>query len=114
MVATTKHKNIKPLTLQHLTQRPGSQVFLDDIVQFIKGVNKEEPRRQSVQNAIRALIDDDKQPIEIVLPGNCWRYQPNAPKDPAKRIFEELAVTKAGTILIQDQAGVIYKAEEIL
>ena len=55
-------------------------------------------------------------PIEPVIRGYSYRLRAesgNAPAKVAKRMFEEVGILKSGAILIQDDNGALYKAEEM-
>lgn len=53
--------------------------------------------------------------IDTVKPGYSYIYREQRPTNEVseKRIFEEIGTTKAGAIVIQDEDGNLYKAEEI-
>lgn len=107
--------SFRPAILKYLEGRPGVRVYVDDIARSIGCT------RDQAQSAMSNLRNDvPSLPIEVVLPGNVWRFGPPSvvrdglrPELPTKRIFEELAVTKSGEILIQDEAGAIYRASEM-
>lgn len=53
--------------------------------------------------------------IEWVVIGASLRYSGpiESPAQVTKRVFEEIAVTKAGDIVIQDETGTLYRATEL-
>lgn len=51
--------------------------------------------------------------IETVTKGGAWIYKGMTPVDSKGRLFEFLAETKKGTLLIQDEEGTIYKASKV-
>jgi hypothetical protein len=77
--------------------------------------------RQTIYSAMNHLIKRTGLNITIVVPSNVYRYelsdkpqegQPVASK-PTKRLFEELAVTKQGVIVAQDEQGILYTVTEM-
>lgn len=105
--------------------RPGLIQYAMDLV---NETGATDPR--AVASAISYLRTDTElgKGIDIVARGVAWRYNPlpkpaelapvqpaapSPPPKPARRVFEELAVTKAGELLIQDEAGVVYLAKEL-
>lgn len=102
---------IKPIILKHFIEHPGAVVFFDDLQEAIISANGEKASRPGIQFAVKQLIEEGK-PIEVESNGRAWIYRPNGRKND-KRMFEELAVTKSGDILIQDELGNVYKAVEL-
>lgn len=95
-----------------ITKRPGEIIYLKDIV-AATGLDEKQ-----VQSAINNMRRDDptlESTIQTVARGQAWRYDPTGRrrKDGEKRMFEELAVTKTGALIIQDQDGNLYRAEEL-
>lgn len=110
--------SFRPAILKYLEDRPGVRVYVEDIAKAIGCT------RDQAQSAMSNLRNDvPSLPITTVISGNVWIFGTAAATDAAlpsrrpipkpKRIFEELAVTKSGEILIQDESGTIYRASEM-
>lgn len=101
----------RPAIMKYFEEHTGVSVYVDDLA---KAAGCSRDQAQSCVNNIRREVPSFS--IEVVVTGNVWRYvgKPSAQTGkPGKRIFEELAVTKTGDILIQDEAGSVYKAVEL-
>ena len=94
--------------LHYMENHIGENVYVDDISQAANCT------REQAQAAINNMRHDAF-PIESIVAGNVWRYTGETAKaqKQSKRMFEELAVTKSGDILIQDLDGVVYRAVEL-
>jgi hypothetical protein len=100
----------RPAIMKYFEDRPGVNVYVDDLAK------EAQASREQVQSCISNMKREVPEfVIEVVVHGNVWRYvgHPKPAAKPGKRMFEELAVTKAGDILIQDQDGAVYKAVEL-
>lgn len=100
----------RPAVMRYFEEHTGAHVYVEDIATAVKA------SREQVQSCISNMKRELPEfAIETIVTGNVYRYS-GAPKPevkPGKRMFEELAVTKAGDILIQDQDGAVYKAVEL-
>jgi DNA-binding transcriptional regulator GbsR (MarR family) len=68
----------------------------------------------AVSSAITYLTSTKGLPIETLIRGQRWKYSTaRAAKSGNKRIFEELAETRNGIILVECEDGRIYKLEEL-
>lgn len=119
-VSSTK-KGLRARIQERLHKNPGLEMWSSDLAKEL-GV-EERDIQQSVSGLLRDVPD---YPLEVCVRGRSWRYLPNGEKASAevpkqlkgkdyrpKRIFEELATTKAGELLIQDEAGTVYIAKEL-
>lgn len=68
---------------------------------------------KQVQNAVSNLKSVNKIPIESVIGGKAWCYKTGFSNNNDSPLYEFLANTKSGAILIQDESGTIYRATEI-
>lgn len=113
------NRKLRARIMEKFHKSIGQELFLTDLAQELGA--DETAIRSSISNLIRTEPD---YPLLVCVRGRSWRYLPNGsepekgtPKSlkskPAKRIFEELAVTKAGELLIQDEAGTVYLAKEM-
>lgn len=92
---------------EYLHRRPGEEVFVTDIAKDL-GLTKKQ-----VQNCVTNAMREGAWPdVEIVTRGNSWRFIPDNRNDRKsnKRMFEEIGVTKDGSIVIQDTDGNLYRA----
>jgi hypothetical protein len=103
---------LRPQIMKYFEEHIGVNVYVEDVARF---ANCDRDQAQSAINNLRRDVPEF--PIQIVVRGSVYRYmgpgKPAVDAKPGKRVFEELAVTKAGDILIQDQDGAVYKAVEL-
>lgn len=114
-------KGLRARIQERLHKNPGMEMWASDLAKEL-GVEE-----RDVQNSVSGLLRDAPDyPLEVCVRGRSWRYLPHGEKASAevpkqlkgkdsrpKRIFEELAITKAGELLIQDEAGTVYLAKEL-
>lgn len=91
----------------------GQEVFLKDLENEFPSFTK-----LQIQGNINNLNRTNSAvQVETLLKGQSWIYRPGANGKPgavtAKRMFEEVAVTKAGALIIQDESGNLYRATEL-
>lgn len=103
---------IRADVLTYFHQRPGQRIFLSEIV---KDLNLLEVQ---IQQAITTEMRRDPDcGIEVHVRGHEWSWKPAEKKEAAdedgKRIFVEVGKTKAGTLIIESEDGVLYKAIEL-
>lgn len=68
---------------------------------------------KQVIDAVRYNVEDKKINIVTEVRGRRWRYDSTRKSATGKRLYEELAVTKKGDILVECEDGSIYKLVEI-
>lgn len=51
--------------------------------------------------------------IVVHIPAQAWVFQPDNVPNGSSRMFEQLAVTKSGELIVQDEQGVLYRAAEL-
>lgn len=98
---------IRSKVMAHVESHTGVHVHLDTMANELK-IDRDKVQA-AVSNLMRAMPD---YPLKTVVAGNVWVYQPNSGKV-SKRLYEELATTKSGTILVQDEVGVVYSLTEL-
>lgn len=103
-----RHRGLRAKIMQHFEEHPGVVVWLHDLVE---ATGCKDPR--PIQIAVQQLRSRDDYPVEIKINGQSWIYRPKGAEANGKRVFEELAITKAGELLIQDEAGKVYLAKEL-
>lgn len=72
--------------------------------------------RSAVYNIMATDADHARsgEKLEVLSRGSMWRWHPHARKTQiGKRLFEELAVTHSGVVLVQDEDGNVYKVVEV-
>jgi len=92
------------LVLQYFIDHPNVEVSLSEL-SGATGLDN-----QHVRNAVRYLGQNKTDRLEEIHAGLAWKYSAGAK---GKRLFEELATTKSGDILVQDESGTLYKLEEM-
>lgn len=102
---------IKPQVMEFLAKSPGADHYVGDLANGFK------VSETKIQDCINNIIVSGSMPgLEVKIRGRCWVYRPGktVEKVPAsKRVFEELAETKGGDLIIQDQDGRLYRAKEL-
>lgn len=89
-----------------LERSPGTIFYLRDLVAELGMAEV------AIQNtAARAVRENEA--YKVHLSARAWVYAPNGVSSKGKRMFEELAETRDGAVLIQDEHGNIYKAVEL-
>lgn len=106
---------IGPAVLRHFEQHVGVTLYLADIA---KDLGYPEAKVQATINSLRNRnVNGANDQIEIMVHGNAWRWGTHPAKvknqTPTKRLFEELAITKTGDILIQDDQGNVFLAKAL-
>lgn len=114
------NKAIRPTLMAYFAKNAGVHIFLNDLVAATK-LDKDQ-----VQGNVNNIIRDYNNGtldfhLECVTRGQVWIHRPGQQKAAAaatkaerpKRVFEELATTKSGKLLIQDDGGIVYEAIEL-
>lgn len=91
--------------LDYFIQHNGIEVPLTELVSELSL----DPAK--VKSAIWYIQKNKTDRLQTVHDHLVWKYTMSNQK--GGRLFEELAVTKSGLILVQDEAGTIYKLEEM-
>lgn len=108
---THHRKNTSSIVLRYLIEKTGQLCFHEDIAKDV------DLSRSQVSSAVNNLLGAHN----IERPGNgqvIYRgvrsTNSHSPSHSTEnRLFEELATTKTGDLLIQDQNGVVYRATEL-
>lgn len=117
---------IKDKVLKYLADHPGLVVWRDDMAKDLNLLPS------SIAAAIGNMIREGKEAsthIVVVQSGRAWRWseKPTTPPvpprgggngvastgAPARKLYEELAVTKGGTILVQSEDGQVYRLADL-
>lgn len=84
---------------------------------FLKDLQEEFPKYTTIQiqsNINNMNRTNTEVKVDTLLKGQSWIYRPKGKQSPTnKRVFEEIAVTKTGALIIQDESGTLYKATEL-
>lgn len=106
----------KEKVLRYITEHPGLIVTANEIAEAL-GIT--EYQAKTAMYTLRTMNPELRETIVVITPGGSWKYLPNSKaaksldvKKP-KRIFEELQVTKAGTVLVQSEDGTLYLLKEL-
>lgn len=103
---TVVNRGVAAKFREHLERSPGTVFYLKDLVDALEAT--EVGIQQAASRAVR-----DSDAYKVHINARAWVYAPKGVTSGAKRVFEELAVAKDGTILIQDEHGSIYRATEL-
>lgn len=100
---------VRDKVLKYIERASGTTVYIDDMARDL-GL-----KDAQIRGAVRGLIDSGNCPQLVpTIAGRAWRWDASAKASkPTKRMFEELTVTKAGVVLVQDEDGNVYKLEEL-
>lgn len=90
-----------------LERSPGQVFYLRDLMDAL------EAPEVAIQNTGARAVREHPDAYRVHIPARAWVYAPNGTATRGNRVFEELTVTKAGEILIQDEHGTIYRATEV-
>lgn len=107
------NRGVSASVREYFTTHPGVEVPLSEL----KSAIGKQVSNSVIHNAISYLRVRGDFPIETLAHGRIWRHRPAATAPAAakndKRVFEELAITKTGDIIIQDEEGKVYRAVEL-
>lgn len=94
--------------LEFLSEHQNINVTLSEIMK-VTGLTKDQ-----VQSGVNNLRTRHGLNIETVMAGQLWIYHPNTPvaAGPQRTMFELVGQAKAG-LIIQDEDGKLYRAEEL-
>lgn len=106
-----QNRGLRSKVLEYLHKKPDCEVWFQEIAAAIGSTEA------AVRNCVGNLVLDGSFNVERVVRGrSCiYRSKPQVPAKPenSKRLFEELATTKAGEVLVQDETGVLYLLREL-
>lgn len=102
------YKSTRIPVLEVFTRNPGTPMS----VEHISGETGLD--HIQIQGAVRGLIKDGS-PIRVDIKARLWTYEPDKAKDGPKvpekgSLMEVVGVTRAGTILVTDEYGTVYRA----
>lgn len=107
---TVKYRGQRAFLKEYFTKRPGQELFLDDILEDAHAEGYAWSARQ-LQGAIANAVYQNVLSLETIIRGRSWRYLPEKQND--RRVFEEIGVTKEGRVVIQDNEGTLWLAEQL-
>ena len=108
--AKPTNRGLSARLIEEFTRKPGETLYLNDLTKDLAAESL------ALRGAISYLRHHTAlgANIEVVAPARAWRYSPNGPAaSTGKRVFEELATTKSGDLIIQDAEGTLYRAVEL-
>ena len=112
------HKATRPIILKYLSNFPGEDVFLADLVKATK-LQPDQVKSAMLNIKYANARGDIDFPLETIQAGQIWRHTPEQAANSAanngsnKTKYEELGITKTGDLIIQDEAGKLYRATEL-
>lgn len=107
---------IKPIVIEHFQKAPGIPQYVNDLAKALSS------SEEKIQECIAGIIRTNSLPgLTCEIRGRSWMYRPQATEaadpNPRKqlpaRMFEEIGETRDGSVIIQDDAGKIYRAQEL-
>lgn len=102
------HRGMTAKFREMLERAPGTVFYMKDLMDALNAPEA------AIQNTANRAVREGAGTYVVHIPARAWLYSPDGkPAVGAKRVFEELAVAKDGTILIQDEHGAIYRAQEL-
>lgn len=99
--------------LDYLVSRPGQVVYRGQISEAT-GLDAEQ-----VKHAVSDLRTRIGENITTVTRGASWIWRPRQAETPvsaapaARQMFEQIGTTKGGDLIIQSDAGTLYRATEL-
>lgn len=111
-----KTYGITAFVIKYFSERIGQEVFIEDLVK--DSSFNEDQIRAAINNLNSESSGDGTFKINVVIRGRVYRYAgtkvtEEKPAVISKRMFEEVGVTKKGTIVVQDESGNLYEATEL-
>lgn len=102
----TRRVGIQAQLLAWFQEHPNQGVSRDTLATELD----DDPER--IAHAVYALRAKGE-PIDVLVRAMRWRYvQADAPT-PGRRLFEELAITKNGDVLVECEDGKVYRLVEL-
>lgn len=100
---------VKGKIATYFKDHPGVHVYAEELCSDL------DETRGRVLSGIAHLIRLDQFPGLIRIgKGGPWVYRPEGmPATAAKPMFEQVAKTKAGDLILQDEVGNLYRAKEL-
>lgn len=106
---------IKPTVVEHFQKAPGVPQYVNDLSKAFA------VSEHQIQECVAGIIRNNSLPgLTCEIRGRSWMYRPQAteaadpnPRKPSARMFEEIGETRDGSVIIQDDAGKIYRAQEL-
>lgn len=103
---------IKPKVMEHFKRVPGVPQFVGDLSKQFGATEHQ------MQECIAGILRTNSMPgLTVEVRARSWIYRPQAtPQDTpsnGKRMFEEIGETRDGSIIIQDESGGLYRAQEL-
>lgn len=102
-------RNVQANIAEYFGKHPGETIYLDDLILTLNLDKK------ATLSAVATIIRLDKLPgLEIIYRARAWRYTPGKKVSKSAHVFEELARTKNGDLVLQDDQGALYRATELV
>jgi len=104
-----RREQIAHEVLRYITSRPGEILYLKDIAEAIEANPKSV---QATINSLRANQPEVGNVIDVVVRGQAYRFKGYGLSGSSKS-YSEVGRTKKGYIILQDEEGNLYKAQEL-
>lgn len=101
---TVANRGVTSRFRELLERAPGKVFFLKDLMEELQAPEV------AVQNCAARAVREHSGAYKVHIAARAWVYSPNGTATTGRRMFEELAVTNDGSIIIQDESGSVYKA----
>lgn len=113
----SKRGAVRAAVLTFFEKNPGMAIYVEDLVKDTGYT------RTQIQASIYNLIKSGLYDLTSEAHGQIWRYRGLKRESPryseenkrsnGRRLFEEVGSTKKGTIVIQDEKGNLFEANEL-
>ena len=90
-----------------LERAPGKVFYLKDLMEELNAPEV------AIQNAAARAVREGGGSYKVHISARAWVYAPDGVAARGKRMFEELAAAKDGSIIIQDEQGNLFRAVEL-
>jgi hypothetical protein len=101
------HRGAASKVAQYLVKREGKLVYVQELQ---KDLGLDQRQAQNALYYVKAHTEVGKG-VEVIQRGAIYRYV--APRNGEGRVFEQLATTKDGHLILQDEEGNLYRAEQL-
>lgn len=104
-----ERKSTSPVILDYFLKHEGQTITRPTLMTELDLTAKQVAA--GVYNLWDRDVAGSKTNLEIVQQGNTWIWRSHS--KPTGRLYEELATTKSGLVLVQDEDGEIYRLEKL-
>lgn len=109
MSTPTSSRGLRAFVLEYLHQRPGEEVFLNDMRLAAKEAGRDWNETQIRTAMSNLMASSFGTGVNVVVRSRSWRYSPNG-GSAGKLLFEEIGRARDGRVVIQDDEGNLFVA----